>query len=55
MFQKNVVEKIKTHILRSVTIFFDNRTIYEIILKKYCNAGRATDDSMAHAPYMLGN
>jgi hypothetical protein len=32
MFPTNVVENIKTHILRS-TIFSDNRAVYEIMLK----------------------
>ena len=33
MFQTKVVEKIKTHILCSVTFFFENRAVYEIMLK----------------------
>jgi hypothetical protein len=32
MFQTNVVEKIKTHILRS-TMFSESRAVYEIMLK----------------------
>jgi hypothetical protein len=33
MFQANVVEKIKLHILRSVTFLFENRAFYEIMWK----------------------
>jgi hypothetical protein len=54
MFRIKVVEKIKKHILCPVT-FFENHTIYEIMWKKYCRAGQATDDNMAHAHYMLDN
>ena len=45
MFQTKVVEKIK-QILCSIIFFFENRAAY---LEKYCTAGRATDDNMAHA------
>jgi len=31
----------------------ENRFIYEIMWKKYCRAGEATDDNMAHAHCML--
>jgi len=45
-----VVEKIKTHILCSVAVLFvKNRAVYEIEVQKYCRAGQATDDNMAHA------
>jgi hypothetical protein len=40
MFQTKVVEKIKTHILCSVTFFFENRAIYEIIWKNIVDRGR---------------
>jgi hypothetical protein len=33
MFQIEVVEKIKTHILCSVTFFPENRAVYEIMSK----------------------
>jgi len=46
------VEKIKTHILFSVTLFSENRAVYEK-MDKYCGAGQATDDNTAHAHYML--
>jgi len=49
MFHTNVVEKSK-HILRSITKI---GPIYEIMWKKYCTAGQATDDNMAHAHCML--
>jgi hypothetical protein len=52
MFQTKVVEKIKTQTVCSVT-FLKNRAYYQIMLKKYCTAGQATDDNMAHAHFML--
>jgi len=43
MFQTNVVENIKTHILCSVTFFFENRSDYEIMWKNIaCWIPRAT-------------
>jgi hypothetical protein len=45
MFQKNVVDKIKTHISYSIT-FFENRSVYEIMWKKYGTARQATDDNI---------
>jgi len=53
MFQTKFVEKIKTHILCSMTFFFENCAVYEIMWKKYCRAGQAADDNMAHAHCML--
>jgi hypothetical protein len=44
MFQTKVVEKIKTHILCSVP-FPKNRAINEIVWKKYCRTGQATDEN----------
>jgi hypothetical protein len=52
MFQTNVVETIKTHVLRSVMLFTKNRAVYEM-LKNTVRAGQATDDNMAYAHYML--
>ena len=43
MFQTNVVEKIKTHILRSVTFFLKSCRLRDNI-EKYCRAEQATDD-----------
>jgi len=48
MCQTKVAEIIETHILCSVT-FLENCAVYEIMWKKYCRAGQATDDNMAHA------
>jgi len=53
MFQTETVEKIKTHILYSVTFFFENSTVYEITWKKYSRAAEATDDKMAHVHCIL--
>ena len=47
MFETKFVEKIKTHILCSVTFFYENRAVYEIMWKKYCRAGQTT----LHAGY----
>jgi len=49
MFQTKVVEKIKTHILCSVTFFFfENRAFYEIMCKNILEPGRPQQ-------FMLGN
>jgi hypothetical protein len=53
MFQTKVVEEIKTHILCSVTFFFENSALNWVMWKKFCRAGQATDDNMAHAHCML--
>jgi len=65
MFQKKVVEKIKTHILYSVNFylfiylfyfilfFFLNRSVYEIKWENILERGRAADDNMMHAYCML--
>jgi len=45
MFQTKVVEKIKTHILCSVTFFFKSCHLWDNV-EKYCRAGEATDDSI---------
>jgi hypothetical protein len=47
MFQTKVVEKIKTHILCSVTFFFENRAVYEIMWKNIV-------ENMEYAHCMLG-
>jgi len=49
MFRRTVAQKIKPHILCSVTFFSsENRAFYDIMGKKYCRAAHATDDNMAH-------
>jgi len=40
MFQTRFVEKIKTHILCSMTFFFGNRTVYEIMWKNIASPER---------------
>jgi len=37
MFQTKLLEKIITHILL-FSNFFENRAVYEMILKKYCRS-----------------
>ena len=49
---EKAVEKIKTHILCSVT-FSENRAVYEIMWEKYCRAGHSIDEDMAHAHCMM--
>jgi len=39
MFQTKVVQKIKTHILRSI-MFFENLAVYEIMRKNVIESGR---------------
>jgi len=52
MFQTKVVEKIKTHILCSITFFRKSCRLGDNI-EKYCTAGKPTDNNMAHAHCML--
>jgi hypothetical protein len=51
-FQTKVVEKIKTHILCSVTFFRKSCRLWDNV-DKYCRAGQTTDGNMAHAHCML--
>jgi len=53
MFLAKFVGKIKTHILCSVTLFSENRAVFEKCGKSG-SAGQATDDNMAHALFTLG-
>jgi hypothetical protein len=50
MFQIELVQNIKTHILRSTTFFSENGAIYEIVEK---HGIQDTSDNMAHALCML--
>jgi len=52
MSQTKVVEKIKTHILCSVTSIQKSYRLWDNV-EKYCRAGQATDDNMVHAHCML--
>jgi hypothetical protein len=52
MLQTNVVEKIKAHILCSVTLFRKLARLRENV-EKYCRCGQATDGNTAHALCML--
>jgi len=54
MFQKKVLDKIKTHILCSISPP-GNCTIYEMMWKIIVGARQATDDSMVHIHYILDN
>jgi len=53
MFRTTVVQKIKTHILFSMTYFFGKSCRLWDNVEKYCTAGQATDDNMAHAHCLL--
>jgi hypothetical protein len=53
MLQKNVAQKIKTHILCSITLK-KSRLLWSK-MEKYDRAGQATDDNMAQAHCMLDN
>ena len=46
MFEKNVVEEIKTHILYSVTFFLKTYRFWDNV-EKYGRTGQATDDNRA--------
>ena len=48
MFQTKIIEKIKAHILFSVTFLRKSCRLWENV-EKYCRAQQATDDSMVHA------
>jgi len=52
MFRTKVVEEIKTRILCAVTSFRNSCRLWGNV-GKFCRAGQATDDSMAHARCML--
>ena len=52
MFRTKAVQKIKTHILCSVTFFRKSCRLWDNV-EKYCRAGQATDGNMAHARCML--
>jgi hypothetical protein len=40
-------ENQNTHLIFSD--FYENGAVFELMWKKYCTAGQATDDNMAHA------
>jgi len=45
--KKKTVEKIKVHILCKLTLFFENRAVYEIIWKKKnATAKQGTEDNI---------
>jgi len=48
MFWAKVVEDIKTHILCPITFCRKSCSLWNRV-EKYCTAGQATDDDMAHA------
>jgi len=54
MFQTYIVEKIKTHYTFNIYFFQKSCLLWDNV-EKYCTAGQATDDNMAHAHCMLDN
>jgi len=52
MFQTRVVDEIKTHVLCSITFFFQSCADYEIMWKNNVEQGD-TEDNMAHAHCIL--
>jgi len=52
MFHKIFVEKIKTHILCSKTLFRKSCLLWDYV-DKYCRAIQTTENVMAHARCML--
>ena len=54
MLQTKVLENIETYILCSVTFFFKSYHLRDDV-EKYCRAGQATDENMAHVHCMLDN
>jgi len=55
MFETKIEEKIKIHILCSVTLFFRKSCSLWDNVEKYGGAWKATDDKMALAHCMLDN
>jgi len=55
MFQTKGVEKIKTHILCSITFFLWKIVPFMRNVGKYCRVAQTTDNNTAHALFMLGN
>jgi hypothetical protein len=55
MIQTKFVEKIKTHFGVQWLFFFWKSWRLWDNMEKYCRAGQATDNNMAHADYMLDN
>jgi hypothetical protein len=54
MFQTKVVEKIKTHILWSVTFFWNSCCLWDNV-EKYGKVEQATNGNMAHVFWVLDN
>jgi len=52
MFQTKEVEKIKTHVMFNNFFFRKNCRLWDKV-EKYCRAGQATDDNLAHTHFML--
>jgi len=52
LLQTKTVEKIKTHVLRSITFFRKSRYLWDNA-EKFGTAGEGTDDNMAHVHCML--
>jgi hypothetical protein len=53
MYLTKLVGKIKAHFMFNNFYFSEYLGVHEVMWKKYCRAGQATDDNMAHAYCML--
>jgi len=53
MYQTKLLQKTKQGLLVFSYFLPRNLAVYEIMLQKYCAAGQATGDNMAHAHYTL--
>jgi hypothetical protein len=54
MFQTNIAEKIKTHVLWWITLFRKSCRLWDKV-EKHRRAEQVTDDNMAHLHSMLSN
>ena len=52
MFWDKVVDRAKPHILRAITFYRKSCRLRDNV-EKYCKAGQATDNNIAHAHCML--
>jgi len=51
LFQMEVIQKLKTHILGSINIYLKSCRLCDV--EKYCTARQATENNMAHMLSML--
>jgi len=54
MFQEKIYREYQNTLLCTIAFFSKKCRLWDN-LEKYCSAGQATDDNMAHAYFTLGN